>query len=391
MSITDELIWAKKLNELPKRVFVDESIFEDELKKIFYGPEWHPVCHESEVPEVGDFKTFQVGRVPLYAVRGDDGNVRVFYNACTHRGNQMVTASRGNKKEFECPYHRWLFSKDGKLIGCPNSNEYSPGFKKEDYPLAQPRTESYLGLVFCTFSKETIGLMDWLGEEALNPLSTILGKDGRLKLLGYQKVKYKANWKAYNDNDGFHAPLLHRAFKMLNWQGGNGRQYSNERHWFVESELSQASDTSFLNDNSILQFKGVDPSEGSRVLQLYPMFVATKHLDMFNLRFAFASSPDSTEVHYAYFCHQDDDEELAHHRLRQSSNLLGPTGLISMEDASIFQRIHIGAQTPGTVAFQKGVTDCYSLNYDLKQNDEAGNLQRWEHYRKVMGFKRGEL
>jgi hypothetical protein len=25
---------------------------------------------------------------------------------------------------------------------------------------------------------------------------------------------------------------------------------------------------------------------------------------------------------------------------------------------------------------------------DVKQNDETGNLPRWEHYRKVMGFKR---
>lgn len=391
MSITDDLIWPKKMNKLPKRIFVDQELFEEELNKIFYGPEWHAVCHESEVPEIGDFKSFQIGRVPLYAARGDDGKVRVFYNTCSHRGNQIVTESRGNKTEFECPYHRWLFSKEGELIGCPSQKEYSPGFKKKDYPLSQPRTESYLGLIFVTFSPESTNLLDWLGERTLGPLSTILAKDGRLKLLGYQKVRYKANWKAYNDNDGFHAPLLHRAFKILNWQGGKGIQYTvNERHWVIESELTQVSDSSFLNDYSILEFKGVDPSEGSRVLQLYPMFVATKHLDMINLRFAFATGPDSTEVHYAYFCHIDDDEELANHRLRQSSNLLGPTGLISMEDASVFQRIHIGAKTPGTVEFQKGVKNAYQLNDEFKQNDESANLPRWEYYRKVMGFERGE-
>jgi phenylpropionate dioxygenase-like ring-hydroxylating dioxygenase large terminal subunit len=391
MTNTNDLIWPKKMNKLPKKIFVDEDLFEEELKKIFYGREWHPVCHESEVPEVGDFKTFQVGRIPLYAARGDDGQVRVFYNSCSHRGNQMVTAPRGNKTEFECPYHRWLFSKEGKLIGCPNSDEYSPGFKKEDYPLSQPRTDSYLGLIFCTFSAESTSLLDWLGEDTLAPLSTILGKDGRLKLLGYQKVRYNVNWKAYCDNDGFHAPLLHRAFKMLNWQGGKGRQYApTERHLVFESKLSEAPDTSFLNDYSILEFKGVDPSEGSCIVQLYPMFVSTKHLDMLNLRFAFASGPDTTEVHYAYFTHLDDDPELANHRLRQSSNLLGPTGLISMEDASIFHRIHIGAQTPGNVEFQKGVKDFYKLNDQFQQNDESGNLPRWEYYRKVMGFERGE-
>lgn len=389
MSDSQELIWPKKLNTLPKKIFVDENLFEEELEKIFYGKEWSPICHESEVPQKGDFKSFQVGRVPLYAARGDDEKVRVFFNACSHRGNQIVTESRGNKDEFECPYHRWLFSKDGSLIGCPNQKEYSPGFKKGDYPLGQPRTESFLGLVFVTFSPDTPSLLEWLGDKTLSPLTTILAGDGKLKLLGYQKVRYKANWKAYNDNDGFHAPLLHRAFNLLNWQGGKGKQYDiNERHWAIESELSQASDTSVLNDSSILEFKGVDPSVGSRVLQLFPMFVATKHLDMINLRFSFATDAETTEVHYAFFCHEDDDEEIVSHRLRQSSNLLGPCGLISMEDASIFHRIHIGAQTPGNVEFQKGVKDFYELSPEVKQNDESGNLPRWEYYRKVMGFKR---
>ena len=83
-----------------------------------------------------------------------------------------------------------------------------------------------------------------------------------------------------------------------------------------------------------------------------------------------------------------DDEELIRHRIRQSSYLLGPCGLVSMEDASVFHRIHVGNHTPGTVAFQKGVSDPGELSFDFKQNDETGNLPRWEHYRQVMGFER---
>ena len=76
------------------------------------------------------------------------------------------------------------------------------------------------------------------------------------------------------------------------------------------------------------------------------------------------------------------------HRVRQASNLLGPCGLISMEDASVFHRVHVGNHTPGTVEFQKGVKTVDSLNFDFKQNDETGNLPRWEYYRSVMGFER---
>ena len=112
-------------------------------------------------------------------------------------------------------------------------------------------------------------------------------------------------------------------------------------------------------------------------------------LDMINVRLAFPRAVNKTEVHYLYFSQQGDDEEMARHRLRQSANMLGPCGMVSMEDAAIFHRIHIGNHTPGNAIFQKGVHDEHSIWYDFKQNDESGNLPRWEYYRQVMGFERG--
>ena len=61
-----------------------------------------------------------------------------------------------------------------------------------------------------------------------------------------------------------------------------------------------------------------------------------------------------------------------------------------MEDASVFSRIDKGNKTPGNAVFQKGVEDEYKLSFTVKQNDESGNLPRWEHYRKIMGFERAE-
>jgi phenylpropionate dioxygenase-like ring-hydroxylating dioxygenase large terminal subunit len=385
------LEWPKNFNEVPKECFTREDIYAQELERIFYGPEWHPVAHESEIPNPGDFKTFKIVNVPLLIVRGDDGAVRVFYNACSHRANQLETASRGNKKEFECPYHRWLFNPEGELIGCPNQREFLPGFDKKDYPLDQPRFDMFKGLIFVTLSAKTEPLDEFLGEETKKTLAELMAGDGRLQLLGYQKVRYDCNWKGYADNDGYHAPLLHQAFTLLNWQGGSGRQFVDTKrgHIMFESQLSVATGAEFLNDPSIIEFKGQDPSIGSRIVSLFPTFVSTKHLDVINLRFATPVAQDKVEVHYAYFGHVDDDPELLRHRLRQSSNLLGPCGLISMEDASIFHRVHIGNQTPGNAVFQKGVPGPEPLaTTRFKQNDESGQLPRWEYYRTAMGFDR---
>ena len=385
----ETLEWPKNFNEIPKAAFTRKDIYAEELKRIFHGEEWHPVAHESELPDPGDFKTLRMAGIPLLVARDDAGKVRVFYNACSHRGNQRETAVKGNRTEFECPYHRWLFNTKGDLIGCPNPREFVPGFNKSDYPLAQPRFDSFCGLIFVTFSSRTEPLPEFLGG-ADNTLRELLGGDGRLKLLGYQKVRYDTNWKSYTDNDGYHAPLLHQAFSMLNWQGGKGRQFTVTKHGHIcfESALSVAGGPTVLKDADLIAFKGQDPSVGSRIVSLFPTFVSTKHLDVINLRFATPIDEETTEVHYAYFAHQDDDAEMLRHRLRQSSNLLGPCGLISMEDASIFHRIHIGNHTPGNAIFQKGVRDRSKLDSEFLQNDESGNLPRWEYYRSVMGFER---
>lgn len=383
------LRWPAKVNEVPKEVFDREDIYQQELKRIFYGPEWHPVAHAGEIPEPGDFKTIFIGEMPVLVVHGDDGKIRVFQNACSHRGNLLETRTCGNAHEFECPYHRWLFDSTGALRGAPNMDDFSPSFKQEDFGVPEIRSTEYVGMIFATLSDETPDIETFLGDVAA-PLKAGLGGDGRIRLLGYQKVLYDCNWKIYIDNDGYHAPLLHKAFKLLNWQGGAGRQFATDRgHIGFVSELAlpDVDKQTLLIDGSLIDFKGKDTS-GSVIAAIKPITGVTKHLDMINIRFAFPRGLHKTEVHYGYFYHLDDDEEMIRHRVRQSSNMLGPSGLVSAEDASIFMRIQTGNQTPGNVTFQKGVFDERDVGFEFKQNDESGNLPGWEYYRKQMGFAR---
>jgi len=390
---TRDLVWPSDNNDVPKEVFVRPDIFERELEVFFYGPYWHPVAHAAEIPNPGDFKTFDLGRVPLLIARGDDGNIRVFINACSHRGNQVVADPCGNKKGFECPYHRWSFANDGRLMNCPGSDDFSPKFSKEKYGLKELKTEELFGLIMVTLSADPPEFKSYIGRAA-ETIQKQIGYEQGLKLLGYQKVRYATNWKAYVDNDGYHAPLLHTGFRLLGWQSGGGKTFitENKLHGGSESQLKPGKSLGILNDPSLIEFKEAAWDSGSFVVGLWPFVIIVKHLDVISIRFAIARSPDCTEVHYAYFAKADDDEEMATHRVRQASNLLGPCGMISMEDAAIFQRVQIGSHSPGVVTFQKGVNDLHSFDFEFKQNDETVNLVRWEYYRQVMGFrKEGEM
>ena len=51
------------------RIYTDPEIFEDEMEKI-WSKIWLPLCHESELPEPFDFRTFTIAREPVVVCRG---------------------------------------------------------------------------------------------------------------------------------------------------------------------------------------------------------------------------------------------------------------------------------------------------------------------------------
>jgi phenylpropionate dioxygenase-like ring-hydroxylating dioxygenase large terminal subunit len=380
--------WPAKFNEVPKEVFHREDVFRRELERIFHGPEWHPVAHVAEIHGRGDFKTMRIGAVPVLVMRGNDDCVRVFVNSCPHRGTQLKTCGRGTAPEIECPYHRWLFDNCGALLNASGSDHFPDAFRAADYGLRKLRSAERHGLVFATCSDRAPPLETYLADTS-DYFAKLLGDDGPLKLLGYQKVLFSSNWKEYADNEGYHAPLLHRAFRLLRWQGGKGSQdVTASGHKLIEAELQPSPNSGFLNDPSLVEYHDTRGPARSIIVALFPMTIMVKHLDVINIRFAFPRSVDETEVHYAYFAPADDSPAMLQHRLRQASNLLGPSGLISLEDGAVFNRLHEGSNSFGTVAFQKGVRSDGQPPSAGEQNDEASNLLKWERYRRIMGFER---
>ena len=95
-------------------------------------------------------------------------------------------------------------------------------------------------------------------------------------------------------------------------------------------------------------------------------------------------------MHWAYYAKQSDDAEMVRHRVMQSSNVLGPSGLVSLEDAAAFSRIQSTAKANGVSRFLKGIADENELSDKANQNDETANLLWWNVYREQMGFAHPE-
>lgn len=224
-------------------IYTNAEIFEQELERIFYRG-WVYVGHESEIPNAGDFQARLIGRQPVLYVRGEDGDVRVLMNRCTHRAAIVCPYESGNAKRFTCAYHGWVFRNTGALFGVPHQERYDESFHKQDFGLRPaPRTASYRGLTFASLSADGPSLDDHLGPLAKAEIDIAfdLSPQGQIDVsCGIHKYGYAGNWKLQVENatDGYHLGYLHRSYINIAAErsGRNATQaYSGESSFRVKS------------------------------------------------------------------------------------------------------------------------------------------------------------
>ena len=92
-----------------------------------------PFCPSAALPETGSYVARTAAGTPLVVVRGEDGSVRAFRNACRHRGNQVVEGT-GCVQAFVCGYHGWTYRLDGQLRHIPHDYGF-PDLEKSEHSL----------------------------------------------------------------------------------------------------------------------------------------------------------------------------------------------------------------------------------------------------------------
>ena len=109
---------SEQLTRVPYWVYHDADTVAAEQRLIFEGPAWHYGCLESDSPERGDYRTTQLGQMPVIVVRGDNGEIHAFENRCAHRGALIALDDAGKvDRMFRCVYHAWSYDLAGNLKG----------------------------------------------------------------------------------------------------------------------------------------------------------------------------------------------------------------------------------------------------------------------------------
>jgi len=210
---------ASNTNSLPGEYFTSPAIHLDELKNIFYK-RWLCIGRAEQIASPGDYFLQNIGDESVIVVRGQDGQVRAFFNLCRHRGTRICTEERGAfSKSIQCPYHAWTYGLDGSLIGVPDGHSME-GLDKDQLGLHPVSIEEWQGFLYINLSRDPSPLA-----EAIGPLAGRVERWGLPSLRRASQIAYDvaANWKLIveNYNECYHCPIIHPQLNELsNYRSG---------------------------------------------------------------------------------------------------------------------------------------------------------------------------
>ncbi len=197
---------------LPSGAYTSDDFFRLEQEKVFQA-NWSLAGFAHELPSPGDARPGMLGGVPIVAIHGHDGRIRVFHNVCRHRGLKLVDKPCSGKKRITCPYHAWAYGLDGQLLMAPHfggiGKREVDGFDYADHGLKEVRSEIWQDWIFVNidggagdFQEFLAPLKDYIGDLNLATATPILEMDSGV---------VNANWKFLTENfaEPYHVPVVH--------------------------------------------------------------------------------------------------------------------------------------------------------------------------------------
>lgn len=162
----------------------------------------------SDIPEEGDYTTFEIGHEEMVLVRQADGSIKAFFNVCPHRGNKICLNERGSVAQFTCAFHAWQFGIDGKLRRITDEETFDRRLIAHRPGLTELRCDSIGGLIFVNMDGKAPPLSEWIG---LPPGYIENYEIDKMHVVRHVRSEWRANWKTGVDAfyETYHLPHIH--------------------------------------------------------------------------------------------------------------------------------------------------------------------------------------
>ena len=278
---------------LPARFYADPAVVALDRKLIF-DRSWQLVAHVCQLRDIGDHAIADLGGLPVIAVRGADGAIRVMHNVCRHRAGPLAQCDGLGAKSLRCRYHGWTYTLEGQLRTATEMGGVAD-FDVGDIRLPQLAVRVWQGLVFAAV------------DEALAPpfeafvagIDARIGAERDLAAFGHHhRVGYDiaCNWKVYVDNylEGYHVPHVHPELnRMLDY-----RSYVTETAEWYSFQFSPLESGEGLYGSGDALYYWLWPNTTLNILpgRMQTNRIIPKGVDRCRVEFDFYYAPDDSEA-----------------------------------------------------------------------------------------------
>ena len=203
---------------LPNCAYTSEEFFRIEQTQLF-ARTWTCIGNACSVPDPGRLKPIGFLGEPLVMLRNLHGEIKVFHNVCSHRGNELVWEACQVKKSIQCPYHGWAYDLDGKLLATPNVGGSGvhkvDGLDKRRHGLSEVRSAVWMDLVFVNLAENApdfdthIAPLQQRVDRLISPEQAAALKPAASH--GRYTIDFAGNWKLCVENnlESYHLPMVH--------------------------------------------------------------------------------------------------------------------------------------------------------------------------------------
>jgi methanesulfonate monooxygenase large subunit len=335
------------------RIYTDEVLFQEEQQKIF-NTSWIIACHESELVDVFDYRTFtHPGGASVFVVKTQQGSFQAFYNVCQLQGQTLLWHPAGTAK------HVMQGSYQLREVQC---------------------AVGYGGFVWINVNDSAGTLAEYIGD-AMSMLDEQL--DMPLEVFHYHKAIVDTNYKLWHDtNSEFYHDYMHyfnRATGMIQ-PGYFDRRYTGYENGHASVGSMEIKYDAYAGSKArSVGWPGLAPG-GWVLIDLFPGMTFNLRTSVLRMDTAIPLGPNKLIVEFRGLGLRSDTPEQRAERIRDHNFIWGPFGRNLHEDL-------LGVHGQGR-AMRKG-TDSQWVIHGREENSTIHDEVGMRHFYAEWGRKMG--
>jgi len=191
---------------IPVEAYTSEAYARAENEKL-WPKVWQVACRVEEIPNVGDYVTYDILDESIIVVRSAPEKISAYYNVCQHRGRRLAEGC-GQTKRFVCRFHGWSWNLKGENTFVLDPQDWGKCLTPENLHLKEVKVDTWGGWVWINMDPDSESLKDYL-EPAVSMLNPF-----ELEKMRYRWRKwlyFPSNWKVALEafNESYHTDASH--------------------------------------------------------------------------------------------------------------------------------------------------------------------------------------